>query len=111
MRQWCAPGAVCSAGRLFGDRTFARRAASADQPATIGTVVGAGIALVRAMAIDLAIKHDWEAAEIARSGVEARLTEEARLVADEANVARYLNPPRDTAFPLEYAYALLGDAR
>jgi SAM-dependent methyltransferase len=63
------------------------------------------------MASDLAIRHEWETAEIARSRVEARLTEEARLVADEANVTRYLNPPRDTAFPLEYAYALLGDAR
>ena len=63
------------------------------------------------MAVDIAIKHEWEAAEIARSTVEAELTGEVRLVADEANVGRYLKPPLDTAFPLEYAYALLGDAR
>jgi ubiquinone/menaquinone biosynthesis C-methylase UbiE len=63
------------------------------------------------MPTDLAIKHEWEAAEIARSGIEAQLTADSPLAADEANVARYLNPPRDTAFPLEYAFALLGDAR
>jgi ubiquinone/menaquinone biosynthesis C-methylase UbiE len=56
-------------------------------------------------------RQDWEAAEIHRSGIEARLTSDARLVADPKNVARYMNPPLDTAFPLEYAYALLGDIR
>src|SRR4029077_20569211 len=31
MRQWCAPSAVCSAGRLFGARRFDRRGASAGE--------------------------------------------------------------------------------
>jgi SAM-dependent methyltransferase len=56
------------------------------------------------------LKREWEAAEIHRSGTEARLTPDSGLVATE-DVRRYLNPPLDTAFPLEYAYALLGDAR
>lgn len=54
-------------------------------------------------------KAAWERAEIERSEHEAQHTPSARLVANERNVARYLNPPLDTAFPLEYAYALLGD--
>lgn len=63
------------------------------------------------MSTDLARKQDWEAAEIHRSGIEARLTADSALVADEKNVARYLNPGLQTAFPLEYAYARLGDVR
>jgi SAM-dependent methyltransferase len=57
------------------------------------------------------LKPEWEAAEIARSSVEARLTGDSRLVATATagNVGRYMDPPIDTAFPLEYAYALLGD--
>jgi SAM-dependent methyltransferase len=61
------------------------------------------------MSTDLALKQNWEAAEIHRSGIEAHLTPDSRLVADEKNVARYLNPGLHTAFPLEYAYARLGD--
>src|SRR5947199_4121096 len=53
----------------------------------------------------------WETAEVSRSSFEALHTPTARLVADEQNVARYLNPPLDTVYPLEYAYALLGDVR
>jgi SAM-dependent methyltransferase len=56
-------------------------------------------------------KLRWEKAEIERSEHEASHTPAAGLVADERNVARYLNPPFDTAYPLEYAYALLGDIR
>jgi SAM-dependent methyltransferase len=52
---------------------------------------------------------EWEQAEIERSEFEAMHTPPERLIADERNVARYLNPPRDTAYPLEYAFALLGD--
>jgi SAM-dependent methyltransferase len=55
------------------------------------------------------LKPEWEAAEIARSRVEAGLTGDSRLVATAANIVRYMDPPIDTAFPLEYAYALLGD--
>ena len=53
---------------------------------------------------------EWEQAEISRSEFEAMHTPAARLVADELNVARYMNPPLDTAYSLEYAYALLGNA-
>jgi SAM-dependent methyltransferase len=56
-------------------------------------------------------KVEWERAEIARSRFEARHTPAARLVASEQEVARYLAPSTDTVFPLEYAYALLGDVR
>jgi SAM-dependent methyltransferase len=59
---------------------------------------------------DIDIKT-WERAEIERSDVEAELT--ATLVSRdmEANIARYLDPPCHTSFPLEYAFHLLGDVR
>jgi SAM-dependent methyltransferase len=56
-------------------------------------------------------KQEHEAAEIQRSQTEARLTPDSDLVANEGQVRRYLNPPLHSAFPLEYAYALLGDPR
>jgi SAM-dependent methyltransferase len=56
-------------------------------------------------------RTDWERAEIARSAFEATQTPESSLVASAANVARYLAPPTTTVYPLEYAYALLGDVR
>src|SRR5436190_21141031 len=52
---------------------------------------------------------EWEQAEIERSELEALHTPPARLISDEKNVQRYLNPPVTTPYPLEYAYALLGD--
>lgn len=51
----------------------------------------------------------WEQAEISRSEFEALHTPPERLIADEHNVVRYLNPPRNTVYPLEYSYSLLGD--
>ncbi|SRR5581483_4620316 len=33
------------------------------------------------------------------------------LVADPANVSRYMDPPADTIYPLEFAFHLLGDVR
>jgi SAM-dependent methyltransferase len=51
----------------------------------------------------------WERAEIARSDQEALHTLSRQLVADETQIARYIAPPLDSVFPLEYAYALLGD--
>jgi SAM-dependent methyltransferase len=51
----------------------------------------------------------WERAEIARSDQEALHTPSRQLAADEAQVARYMAPPLDSVFPLEYAYALLGN--
>jgi ubiquinone/menaquinone biosynthesis C-methylase UbiE len=58
---------------------------------------------------ELATIRAWEEAEIARSSVEARHTSAERLRMTEANLRRYLNPPADTPFPLEYAFHLIGD--
>jgi SAM-dependent methyltransferase len=55
--------------------------------------------------------HTWETAEVSRSALEALQTPPDRLFAEESRVTRYLNPPPDTVYPLEYAYALLGDVR
>jgi ubiquinone/menaquinone biosynthesis C-methylase UbiE len=52
---------------------------------------------------------EWERAEIGRSAIEALQTADRSLVADAANVARYLAPSLSTVYPLEYAFALLGD--
>jgi ubiquinone/menaquinone biosynthesis C-methylase UbiE len=54
-------------------------------------------------------KSIWERAEIDRSASEAMHTADADLVADEANIRRYLRPPSTTMYPLEFSYALLGD--
>lgn len=54
---------------------------------------------------------EWECAEIARSAAEASHINAAALIADETDLKRYLAPPADTCYPLEYAYHLLGDAR
>jgi len=51
----------------------------------------------------------WERAEIARSDQEALHTPSRQLAADETQMARYMAPPLDSVFPLEYAYALLGN--
>jgi 2-polyprenyl-3-methyl-5-hydroxy-6-metoxy-1,4-benzoquinol methylase len=63
-----------------------------------------------AKAVDL---QEWEAAEIQRSAYEAAhtSTDRAALLDSESNLARYLNPPADTAHSLEYAFHVLGDVR
>lgn len=53
----------------------------------------------------------WERAEIARSSIEASLTGDDELRMDPVQMARYVAPAADTAYPLEYAYHLLGDVR
>lgn len=53
--------------------------------------------------------QEWERAEIARSAVEASLTPQAIEPATEYTRQRYLRPPAHTAYPLEYAFHLLGD--
>jgi SAM-dependent methyltransferase len=53
--------------------------------------------------------QQWERAEIRRSSVEATLTPDESLRVSAATLARYEAPPADTAYPLEYAYHLLGD--
>lgn len=52
--------------------------------------------------------RSWEEAEIRRSTVEARHTPAERLRSSRWNLERYLAPPPDTPFPLEYAFHLLG---
>src|SRR5262245_3959513 len=51
----------------------------------------------------------WERAEIVRSSVEADLTPDDALSVSRQTFARYASPPRDTAYPLEFAYHELGD--
>lgn len=51
----------------------------------------------------------WERAEIERSAVEARLTEDAALRVSADTQRRYARPPAATPYPLEYAYHLLGE--
>src|SRR6476620_9880447 len=58
---------------------------------------------------ELATIRAWEEAEIERSSVEARHTSLERLRMTEWNLRRYLNPPADTPFPLEYAFHLIGN--
>ena len=53
----------------------------------------------------------WERAEIRRSSVQAAQTGAGVSRDTPANIARYMNPPADTSFPLEYAFHLLGEAR
>jgi ubiquinone/menaquinone biosynthesis C-methylase UbiE len=53
----------------------------------------------------------WEQVEIERSAAEASHKDIAALKYTESNIARYLNPPQDTSYPLEYAYYLLSDVR
>ncbi len=55
--------------------------------------------------------RDWERAEIVRSDVEATGTPLVNLRTSEKNIARYMTPPSDTPYPLEYAYHVLGDVR
>jgi ubiquinone/menaquinone biosynthesis C-methylase UbiE len=50
-----------------------------------------------------------ERAEKARSSLEATLTPDDELRVSAQTFARYARPPRDTAYPLEFAYHELGD--
>src|SRR6202158_4716294 len=58
--------------------------------------------------------RDSQLSERDRAEIE-RSAEEARKIVftgiDRAQIDRYLNPPRDTPFALEYAFHLLGDVR
>ena len=53
----------------------------------------------------------WERAEIERSSVEATLTPDATLRVGKRHIERYVRPPANTPYALEYAYHLLGDVR
>lgn len=63
------------------------------------------------MAMNGASIKELEQAEIGRSMIEARNTNTSALLASESTINRYMNPPADTCFPLEYAFHLLGDVR
>ena len=53
--------------------------------------------------------REWERAEIRRSNVEAGRTAAADSRSDDRKFARYSNPSRETPYPLEYAYHLVGN--
>jgi SAM-dependent methyltransferase len=57
----------------------------------------------------LATIRAWEEAEIERSSSEAKHTPIERLRMSEWNLRRYLNPPANTPYPLEYAFHAIGD--
>lgn len=49
--------------------------------------------------------------EVERSAAQAAHTDLNELLVPEDQVRRYLDPPADTCYPLEYSYRLLGDVR
>lgn len=53
----------------------------------------------------------WEAVEVERSASEAQKKDANDLRISQKIVERYLNPPAQTPFALEYAYYLLGDVK
>src|SRR6266851_4823703 len=53
----------------------------------------------------------WELTEVERSAREASHTQLEHLRVASWDISRYLNPPADTCFPLEYSYYLLDDVR
>ena len=61
-------------------------------------------------AVDNAVLGEWERAEIQRSALQAGLTTAIVSRTSPHVIARYANPPLDTAYALEYALHLLGDA-
>jgi 2-polyprenyl-3-methyl-5-hydroxy-6-metoxy-1,4-benzoquinol methylase len=56
-------------------------------------------------------RKEWEEIEVARSASEAAQINTNSLISSEPEVLRYLDPPAETNFPLEYSFHLLGDAR
>jgi SAM-dependent methyltransferase len=54
------------------------------------------------------LKHR-ERAEVERSAAEASHFDDSNLIAPD--LSRYLDPPADTFYPLEYSFQLLGDVR
>ena len=71
--------------------------------------VAMGISIAKVEGV-IAEQQTWERAEVARSASEALHTPDEQLIGDEANLARYLNPPMQTVYPKEYAFALLSIA-
>lgn len=63
------------------------------------------------MVADVQEIKKWESVEVERSASEAKRKESEDLRIKDDIIARYANPSADTAYPLEYAYYLLGDVR
>ncbi len=61
------------------------------------------------MAANVEEIRKWESVEVERSASEAQKREAENLAIDKKILERYLNPPADTPYQLEYAYHLLGD--
>lgn len=57
------------------------------------------------------ILNEWERVEVERSASQAAHTDLNKLLVGEDEIRRYLYPPADTCYPLEYSYHLLGDVR
>jgi ubiquinone/menaquinone biosynthesis C-methylase UbiE len=55
--------------------------------------------------------NKWESVEVERSTREAANRKAENLLLGEKNIKRYMNPPSDTPYILEYAYHLLGDVK
>jgi SAM-dependent methyltransferase len=86
-------GAIVAPGQAPGSRLSSCR--SPDGP-------GGGL-MIEAPTIRI-----WEHAEIERSEIEAARTPPESLYLEESNLRRYLDPPADTPYPLEYVFHLLG---
>ena len=56
-------------------------------------------------------RSEWERAEIERSISEAARETDAGLRASNYQIQRYMDPPANTPYSLEYAFHLLGDVR
>lgn len=54
-------------------------------------------------------RREWEQVEVARSSAEASHIDKRALVPNEKQIVRYLDPPSDTRYPLEYSFHLLGE--
>lgn len=55
--------------------------------------------------------NELERVEVERSAAQAAHTNLNELLVREDQIRRYLGPPADTCYPLEYSYHLLGDVR
>src|SRR5215470_16900587 len=55
--------------------------------------------------------EEWERSERRRSAQAASHTQVTDSLESPRDIARYFDPPPNTAYPLEYAFYLLGDVR
>jgi 2-polyprenyl-3-methyl-5-hydroxy-6-metoxy-1,4-benzoquinol methylase len=55
--------------------------------------------------------QEWEKIEAERSAKEAQHIDIERLKMSKETITRYMNPPADTPYYLEYSYNVLGDVK